>query len=269
MKNKGKLYLALFVCLTIIIIIFNSSNIYKFYIKVTRKSEMIENRNDKGELDGGLTSYVNGNVYIKVNFKNGLKNGWAMKYFENGQVKNKAFYKNGRLEGVETEYYNNSKPHYESNYRDGKYYGSGWNWSKSGKLFVYNTSDISGQLFYYSEYDTLETATKAIGDVFSTRIFSVNTKDSSIVVLKDKKPCESINDLFITVSTPPHLTPQVRVDINNSHFEFLKIHDNTITVKDVFKNVGVFKINIHGYLLDDKRHIDKSDTLFMIINKNL
>jgi hypothetical protein len=266
MERKTKLYV-LFGCLTIIIVFFNRASIYQLYIKIVKKSTILENRNNKGQLDGEVTSYINGNIYLKANFKNGLKNGWAMKYFGNGQVKNKSFYKDDKLDGVENEYYENGRPHYESNYKYGRYYGNGWNWLKNGKLFVYNTSDVSNNLFYYSEFDSVGRPTKVIGEVFSRNIFSINDKDGSVILLNDRQSFDSINDLYITVATPPQLLPQIDININKTHSSYLKIDDNTIQIKNAFTGKGAYKMDIYGHLLDKNKRTVKSDTLTMMINK--
>lgn len=250
----------------LIISFFNFEAIKKVYIRILKKNAIIQHFNSKGQREGEFLSYLNGKLYVKADFINGLREGWVIKYYKNGEIQNKTFYNNDKRDGEEYGYYENGKLNYESHWRNGKYYGDGWNWQKNGKLFVYNTTDIS-DLFYYSEFDSLGRPNKIVGNLFSSNIYSIDNRNDSIVTLSDRGMYGKIKDLYITVATPPKLSTQIDIKINNHDFTHPKILDNTIRIENAFMNRGTYRIYIKDQLLDRNSRVLKLDTLSLIITK--
>ena len=57
-------------------------------------------------------------------FKNGVKDGTWVWYYENGQVFFKGSYKNGKKEGAWVRYYDNGQLFYKGNFKNGKKEGA-------------------------------------------------------------------------------------------------------------------------------------------------
>ena len=251
----------------LIAFLLEKDNFYLGYIKLFKRTAIINNYNGSGQLHGEIIGYVDGNIYIRTNFINGLRNGLTTIYYKNGQIKNQSFFKNDKREGEEVGYYEDGRLNYKGAWKNNKGYGSAYHYTSDGKLTNYDGLDVVN-LFFYMEYDSTGTTTKAFGSCFSSNIFSYDIKTDSIIVLRDNQPYQNINDLNVTVATPPNLIPQINVFINNRAIQYPQMKNNTITIKNTFLNKGIYDIKILGKLLNPKARVIKADTLLLSVTKN-
>ncbi len=248
----------------------NVGSIYKLYIRVFKKSTIIQHHNSKGQLDGEYIAYVNGKIYGQAYYVNGLKEGLCSLYFDSGLLQNETFYKHDKANGVENEYYENGFLNYTVKWRNGQRYGSEYHYLPNKKLFNYDTFGVgSGKedSFYYSEFDSSGHSNKVFGDVFSSNLYYVNKVDSTII-LTDNQTYHDITDLYITVATPPGLTPIINISINDKPINNFRIINNTIKIWDAFHYKNNYKIAIHGKFITPKKQFYKNDSLFLTIKKD-
>ena len=91
--------------------IFENYNNGQLYYKINFKD---------GKQDGlSEWYYENGQLQYKDNFKDGNRDGLSEFYYENGQLQRKANYKDGELDGLEESYYKNGQLKEKGNYKDG------------------------------------------------------------------------------------------------------------------------------------------------------
>lgn len=239
------------------------NEIHKTYIQLFHKSAIIAHYNRKGELDGEYIAYINGRVYGKSYFKDGLREGWCIWYDdETWKKKNEVFYKRGKADGIENVYYKNGNLNYTTHWKNGRYCKSEYHYLDNGTLNTYNAFDESKNVdndYCYIAYDGEGNFHQILGDVFSPFIYSM-CKDS-IVALNDKTKFKYANDLYVSVATPPQLIPIVDIFINKANFNRIIIKENAMIVPNIFKNVGSYQITIYGKLLDKNGRIIKADTL--------
>ena len=98
------------------------------------------------------------------------------------------------------------------------------------------------------------------GIVFSLNIYSLNDKNDSVVILNSdgylsNNKFSDIKDLYITVATPPGLTPQVDIDINNRKYNNIMVTNNTIKILDAFPQNDTYHISIISHLVDKNNSI--------------
>lgn len=84
-------------------------------------------------------------------------------------------------------------------------------------------------------------------------MYSYNEQDS-LQILEYEKKYKKIKDLYLTVADPPDLTLILEIRINGSMYSF-KIENNTVRLRDVFKNKGKYNIHIASKLLNNKDEI--------------
>ena len=72
-------------------------------------------------------------------FKNGLREGPWVGYWENGQLFYKGDYKNGKEEGPWVGYWENGQLFYKGDYKNGKKEGSWVHYNKDGSVYLYFT----------------------------------------------------------------------------------------------------------------------------------
>ncbi len=242
--------------------------IYIGYVVLFKRTALLNHYNSAGQWDGEIKGYIDGNIYVSANFSNGLRDGLTTTYFTNGQIKNMSFFKKNKREGSEVGYYADGKMNYKGSWKNNKKYGSAYHYSADGKLTNYDGLDVVN-LFFYMEYDGSGKTIPSFGSSFSSNIFSYDVKTDSIILLIDNHSYQNINNLNITVATPPDLTPQINLLINDKPVKDFKIKDNTINIKDAFLNKGLYNLKITGALLNQKnRRVRKTDTLFLTITKN-
>ncbi len=241
--------------------------IYAGYIKLLKKTTIVKQYNNKGQLNGEIIGYIDGNIDVSTNFVNGLRDGLTTEYYKNGQVENQSFFRHNKREGEEVEYYENGKLNYKRTWKNNKGYGSIYHYTNDSKIVNYDGLDIVN-LFFYMEYDATGKTTKAFGHCFSSNIFSYDLNGDSTIILSNNKAYQNIADLNITIATPPNLIPQINLLINDKPIPDIKIKDNTINVKDAFFDKGIYNIKITGDLMNKNRRIVRADTLNLTITKN-
>jgi hypothetical protein len=232
----------------------NQSDIKEQYLFFFKKSGIIVHNN--GEKKFEVDSVINGYLRTKATFSNGLQEGWFFKYYKSGMVKNKSFFKRNQANGPEYEYYENGKLKYVANNIDNKWIGDVHWYTENSKLDSYATFNIKGKSFCLFQYDKSGKITDMKGLVVSPDIYSINSRDSVIVLdFNRDRGYNEIKDLYIVVATPPHLHLQVIVNINNTQFKDLPINSNIITVPNAFINKGNYKIFIESHLYDKNNNI--------------
>jgi len=271
MKVNSKKRLIIIGCLVIIGFFSFFKNLepfYKMYIELFHKNATISHHNKQGKLDGEYIAYISGKIYGKSYFKDGLREGWCVWYDEKTwKKKDEVFYKHGKADGIENVYYENGNLNYSTNWRNGRYCKSEYHYLDNGKLNTYNAFDESKNAnngYCYVAYDETGKFHQILGDVFSSYIYST-CKDST-VALMDNTNYNCIKDLYISIATPPQLTPWMEIFVNNIRFK-VTIHHNTIVVPNVFKKSGSYQILIIGKLTNTAGRTAKADTLKATIIK--
>lgn len=240
--------------------------VYLEYVKFFKRTVIVNPRNSDGQLNGEVLAYINGKIDISSNYVNGVRDGLTTEYHKNGRIKSLSYFKNGRRTSEEIGYYEDGKINYRSMWKDDKKYGSAYHYSDDNKLVNYVGLDIVN-LFFYMEYDSRGNTVKAYGPCFSSNIFSYNTKGDSTVVLNNNQSYQNINDLNITVATPPNLIPQINLSINNISVSNLKINHNTIEIKNAFLHPGIYIIKVDGELMNKMGRVIKADTITLTIKR--
>lgn len=266
-KDQSK-WILLFSVLVIIAGLFlEKDNIYIGYIKLFKKSALIEHFDNNGQKDGEVLGYTDGNLEISTFYVNGYRDGLTEQYYKNGKIENVFYFKHGKREGTELKYYENGQLEYSEVWKNNKYYGSAYHYSTDGKLTDYVEMGID-YLLFYMKYDKSGLSTIYFGHSFSKELFSYDTKTDSTEVLRNNQTYQNINDLNITVATPPNLIPKINLSINNKPITNLKIVENTIKVKNAFASKGVYYIKVLGELVNPKNVRIRADTLDINITKN-
>jgi hypothetical protein len=266
MKKKTFIAISIFFLMVLLILIYkNFENLRKAYIVLFKKSAQLANYNNNGQLDGEFIIYVNGKIEIKANFNNGLKDGWSIKYYSNGQIERQVFFRHNKAEGTEYSYYKNGKLNCKRFWKDGRQYGSFYWYLENGELDSYSTYDINGKSFCVYRYEQSGKLAKMEGFVIGFNIYSIDEKCDSTIVLNDdayhpNNQFRNIKDLYITVATPPGLTPLVDVDINNKTLKKLTVKNNTIKIPNAFPVNDTYHIFIASHL------VDKQDSVVNGIN---
>lgn len=256
-----KLTIVLIVVISICFLTYNNlNNLQKVYIKVFNKSILIANHNSNGQVDGQMLKYADGKLQIEENYKNGLKDGWSIKYYDDGHIENRKFYKNNKAQGTEYGYYKNGSLRYSRTWRDNKLYGSLFYNYENGKINAYGTYDIMGWNFFDYHYKQSGEIAKKEGFVVSSNIYSLDEKSDTTLVLNydayhHDNRFHNIKDLYLTVATPPNTKLQVNVDINNQSFKDLTIVDNTIRIPNAFPTIDTYHIFVTTHLFDKKNKV--------------
>jgi hypothetical protein len=222
----------------------NSESLEVIYIKLFKKTLSIVHKNAQGKLDGEAIFYKNGNKATEANFVSGLKNGWALTYYKSGHIQNKIFYKDDKEDGKEYEYYENGNLHYEGIWIKGKRFGSLFYYDETGGISIYHAYDILGHKFNAIWFDQSGNVTNDQGHFVSGRIYSFNSENNSLTLLNYKKSYTNINDLYITVATPPKLYLSIFITVNGIELKGLSIINNTVKISNIFNKNGTFNIVI-------------------------
>lgn len=246
-------YRILFFLLLIIIVVFNLEKIKIYYVELFKLNSIFVHYNENGKPEGMLVEYINGKIINKCNYVNGSKEGEILKYDETGQIFIKGFCKNDQLTGKQFGYYKSGKLNYVITYRKGKQYGDAYLYSENGKLKSYNVFGIDGEKFCSFQYDQSGKIKDMNGFVVSQKFYSFDTQTDSLIVLDQESPAyqfKNIKDFYLTVATPPGLTLNVNLTINNKLYKNLKIQDNIIKFPNAFSFKGRYKIFLESHLLD-------------------
>lgn len=267
-KLKKSHFLLTLVALVItLLILTNLTNLKKAYIQLFNKNAILKHYNNNGKLDGEFITYLNGKIHVKALFKNGLRNGQDIEYYSNGQIKNERLFAMGKETGFENEYYEDGKLDYKANWKNNKRYGSEWHWFENGTVAIYDTFDIKS-LFYYSKYDNKGMLKQILGNIISPNIYSKIAAADSTILLNDNGSYHDINDLYMSVATPPNLHSIVEIVINTTELKSFKITNNTILIKNCFSNIGTYNIELNSKLQDARGRIIRRDSLVFKIEKD-
>jgi len=255
MKQKKLIGIICLVAACLLILV-NTRFFKIFYIKLLNKSESVFQLNSKRHIDGEVLKFVNGKIYMKWNFIDGLKQGSAIQYYKNGKVEDIGNYKNDKPEGKESKYYENGKLNYIRNWRNGKLYGDFYWYLENGQLDSYNIFDISENQFCLYKYDKLGKVIDVKGFVVSENIYSFDYKADSLIILNsNRRHYYNIKDLYITVAIPPSLNQKIEIYINKKQINGWVIKNNTIKIPNVFLFSGTYEIIINSKLIDKNNNV--------------
>lgn len=239
------------------------------YLKLSNGSGIISHRDSQGRLDGDYAGYIYGKIKIKSHFKNGLREGVCVWYYENtGNKRREIHYKKGVPEGAENAYYPNGNLDYSVEWKNNRYVNSQYHYRDNGKMSTYNAFDFSkneNNGFCYVGYDSDGRFHQVLGRVFSSYVYT--TCKDSIIQLNNEAQYDCISDLHISVATPPDLVTNVKVLINNDSYTKSDAKRNTILIRNAFTKTGKYEIAIYGNLRTLSGAVVKSDTLRMRIFK--
>lgn len=231
----------------------NYSAIKEQYLFLFKKTGVIKH-NNKGKLE--VDSIIDGHVQTKVSYSNDLRQSWVFNYYKSGKLKNKYLFKRNEANGPEFGYYENGALEYVANNIDNKWVGDAHWYTENGNLDSYAAFNIKGKSFCLFQYDKFGKIINMKGVVVSPDLYSINPKDSIILLdLYKNKNYDDISDLFLVVATPPNLHLKVVVNINNTQYKDLPIRNNIITVHNAFLNKGTYKIFIESHLYDKNNTI--------------
>lgn len=108
---------------------------------------------------GSLTHSYKGLISRKTSYKNGIKNGEMINYFQNGKIKDKAFFSDGKLNGKVLCYYKTGELSLESSYKNGKKDGAYIEYYKNGQIKSkksHKNGKKCGEWIYYNEDGTIK-----------------------------------------------------------------------------------------------------------------
>jgi antitoxin component YwqK of YwqJK toxin-antitoxin module len=290
-KRKSIIYfitVSLVLVLVLMLIDFNS--IKKLYIITFHKSGMIGRFNPNSKLDGEVDTYVDGMIFQKGNFKNGLLDGWKFNYYKDGKIKSKesfkdgkrhgpkimyfqsgqieqtSFRKNNKVEGMEYEYYEDGNLKCQRNWVNNKPYGDFYYYYPNKEVEIYHTYDILGDKFYLCKYDQSGKVSGSEGYVFSSRTYTID--NDSVEVLRDRNAYKSIKDLYVTVANPPQNTSELKVIINNKLCQdLISLDQNTVLIKNAFNQKGLYNIAIEGVFVGKFGFTDHTTGILRIIKE--
>jgi len=268
-KKPLLFFLIVFVVIILFVSFISRDYLYKGYVQLFHKTTIIAHYNSQRQLDGEYIAYINGRVYCKAYFKDGLREGWCVRYDDTTwKKKNEIFYKQGKPDGIENAYYKSGNLDYTTQWKNGKNYQSEYHYLDNGTLANYNAFDQSkntDNCYCYVMYDKAGKFHQILGDVFSSFIYSMC--NDSIVELTNSSKYRCVNDLYISVATPPKLIEEISVFVNNKSYDSFKIKGNAIFIPDVFTHAGAYQISIIANLRIQNRKIIKADTLKTTIIK--
>lgn len=256
LKNK-KLIIPFGFLILFSLIYWNCSSIYKGYLMTLKKSGVVAHFNSKGQIDGRNYVIVDGKIETEADFFNGKKEGWTLRYYKNGRLKRKTWFRHNKAEGPQYGYYENGRLNYTDYYKDNKRQGNVYWYDDNGKLSSYAAYDIKGESFFYLKYDLSGKIIDTKGHVLSLNIYSLNSKDSVVLLdfnLEADKGYSDLKHLYINVASPPELHLNVNAQINNFKFKDLAIQNNCIRIPDIFRERGIY-MSITGMLGQAKRRI--------------
>lgn len=270
-QTKNNFYILIIIALIAVFFLVSLKRdlLYIYFIKASHKTTIVANYNTKGKLDGAYYGFINGKIYGKSYFRNGLRDGWTIWYDEEtGKKKREAFYRLGKLDSIENVYYKSGNLNYRSGWKNNKRLNSEYHYLDNGILNTYNAFDNninSNDSYCYVAYDEKGNYHQILGDVFSSFIYS-KCKDSTVALINNNiYTC--IKDLFINVATPPQLTPEITVFINKVRNNKIMIKENNIVISGIFNKTGAYQIQIFGRLRTKIGAIIKADTLNVLVYK--
>jgi hypothetical protein len=269
MRSRKKLVLLFVVLLISVLIYVVRANLYKKYIVLFHKNGIVSHYDKNGQLTGEYIAYVDGNIYGKSYFINGLREGWCIWYNEKtGRKKDEVFYKAGKVDSIENVYYENGNLNYTVNWKNGRYVDGEYHYLSNGKLNTYNAFDQSKKSdngYCYVAYDGLGNFHQILGNVFSSYVYT-KCKDS-VMALNNNNKYTCLENLYLSVAKPPELNSLMDIFINNTKVHGFFMGENNLVIKDAFNNKGVYHIFIRGKLINKSGAIIKADSLKITVAK--
>lgn len=144
--------------------------------------------------------YDDGNVYMKTQCANGIKEGVSLKFYPENILWEEKNYSQDQLEGNQKEYYRDGSLKKEENYQQGKRNGLQTVFHASGQLAseqVYAAGNATGPLKNYDITGALSQLEK-FGDKKIMRDVPVTKTNSAVQSLEGKRPQEikQINNIL-------------------------------------------------------------------------
>jgi len=99
-----------------------------------QKTGIVAHHNSKGEIDGELDLYINGDIVRTAHYKDGVFDGLKITYYTNGVIKTKSFYKKGNVEGFELNYYEDEKIKSKVSFKAGEREGPEITYYQNGQI---------------------------------------------------------------------------------------------------------------------------------------
>jgi len=264
--KKTLIYPILVLVLTILIY-FNITTVKRLWFSVFKKTGIIADFNAQDKINGDAFAYSDGILTAKSEWKNGQQDGESVEYYPTGQIKARSIYKNDKVIGTQYHYYENGGIYYTSTVREKDKSEVIYNYSKAGRLAIYDISDVAGT-FFHIEYGNNGNINRLIGSVVSPNMYFFDNRDT-LIVLKEKQHYIDIKDLFLTYASPPQSQTQINLIVNNNLIKDFSMSDNTIRAENAFKQKGTYSIRVIGSLSDSTtKKIMKIDTLDMVVFKD-
>jgi len=253
MKNKILLICGVGFLVVMGLVVYNFSALQRVYYEISRKDGIIKLKTDDEQYT--VYEYRHGKLYSKHLEINGQFNGLAYRYYDNGKVEKKLYINNKTSYFKEFGFSPNGGLSYIGGYFKLKKYGS-WNFYKDGHLDSYKSFDADGEPYFTTKYSKKGNLVNSKGLILSEVFFSVD-QQGNVVILKDtiQRKYSGIRDLYLTVAIPKYTKLYISVDINGTKYTVDKVINNTITIKNVFENKGVYEIFVETHLFDRKRTI--------------
>ncbi|HEY9002288.1 MAG TPA: hypothetical protein VIM89_13105 [Mucilaginibacter sp.] len=266
-KTKRTIYfISVSVVLGLILMLTAFTSIKKLYIITFHRSGTIWHFNNKGQLNGEVDTYINGEIKSREFFKDGKRDGPNIMYYPSGRIELKSFRKNDKVEGMEYEYYEDGSLRLLRNWVNDRPYGDFFYYYPNKKLEIYHTYDILGDKFYLCRYDQSGKVLRRDGYVFSSRTYT-KYNDSAVAIMTGKA-YKSIKDLYITVANPPQITPEIKVMINNKLCQDLIFPDrNTVLIRNAFSEKGLYTISVEGVFAGKSDSADYTTGTLRIIKE--
>lgn len=153
----------------------------------------------------GLTKYYSlSNVLeSEIEFKNGIKNGYAKNYYSNGDIHDSMTFVNGLAHGYHFVFDSTSNLDYKDFFYNGRKVG-GLFFYRNGFINEYDFVSFDEDLLYKAMYDNKESVME-----FGGQIINMHTS----LRLVDNKP---ENILFLYILNPPNITVKYSIGIFDS-----------------------------------------------------
>ncbi len=127
--------------------------------------------------------FLNGAIKSMTNYRNGLKEGEALKFFEHGAIAERRYYNNNEKSGTHMGWWPSGVARFKISYLNGLYHGKYEAWFKNGaryKLFHYNAGEEAGSQQMWKEDGT-----------FRANFYVENGRRFGLIGLKQCKSVEN------------------------------------------------------------------------------
>lgn len=205
--------------------------------------------------------YANGKLKSKIEYRDTIKSGNAIFYYENGSPYKELFYKNNIQDSVFKEYYSDGILRKKGMYSFGTLMGSIYKYYPNGKLRCYNAIDYNNEIFY-----------SIIFDSFDHKTYEEGLNLAPIVVNFVKKKTYTIKDtvhLVWGVAEPVGYNNQIQIAIRKKMdsvysitepFVNYTVRRSIIDYQKTFKQPGQYQIVIGSKLVQLNTSYSATDT---------